>query len=59
MILNSLLCGCGGSIPNTVTPPAASAQSTRSEEMRKNYGGKPANQDEIDKAIKAAKAKAN
>ncbi len=51
--------GCGGTAPNTVSPPAASNYSTRSEEMRKNYGGKQTNQQDVNKAIQEAKQQSN
>lgn len=53
------VCGCGGTAPNTVTPPGESNFVTQGEEMRKNYTGQQPNQEEINKAIEAAKQQAN
>jgi thiamine biosynthesis lipoprotein ApbE len=52
------VCGCGGTAENSVTPPTESNFVTQGEAMRKNYATQ-SNQEEIDKAIEAAKKNAN
>lgn len=62
LIVVLVLSGCGGPAANTVTPPAETKytrQSPEMQEFKKNYGGTPANQEEINRAIEAAKKQAN